>query len=100
MAYAHGVYLSVTEQATTHADDPLCFIDAGVACATPLNMPANSANLQRPFHKAVYDVNLGTFPSAGSRPQAMIVASFPLRRSPVACCGCACGAEGARRGRP
>ena len=25
----------------------------------PLDMPANSANLQRPFHKAVYDRNLG-----------------------------------------
>ena len=49
----------MAEQATTHAGDPSHAIDAAVACATPLNMPANSANLQRPFHSAVYDVNLG-----------------------------------------
>ena len=49
----------MAEQATTHAGDPAHAIDAAVACATPLNMPANSANLQRPFHSAVYDVNLG-----------------------------------------
>ena len=50
----------LAEQATTHREvDPACRIDAGASCATPLNMPANSANLQRWFHKAVYDKNLG-----------------------------------------
>jgi len=49
----------LAEQATTHADDPLQRIDAGCACGTPLNMPANSANLERPFHRKVYDRNLG-----------------------------------------
>ena len=52
----------LAEQATTHADevsDGLGMIDAGVACACPLNMPANSANLRRPFHSQVYDLNLG-----------------------------------------
>jgi predicted alpha/beta-fold hydrolase len=48
------------EQATTHADGGSAhWIDAGCTCATPLNMPANSANLQRPFHSRVYDLNLG-----------------------------------------
>ena len=49
----------LAEQATTHADEPSHFIDAACTCATPLDMPANSANLQRPFHKVVYDRNLG-----------------------------------------
>ena len=49
----------LAEQATTHADDPSHAIDAAAAIATPLNMPANSANLQRPFHRTVYDANLG-----------------------------------------
>ena len=40
----------LAEQATTHRD-PTYAIDAAASLATPLNMPANSANLQRPFHK-------------------------------------------------
>ena len=42
----------LAEQATTHPGDGHR-IDACAAIATPLNMPANSANLQRPFHKQV-----------------------------------------------
>jgi len=34
-------------------------ITAPHSAGTPLNMPANSKNLQRPFHKEVYDKNLG-----------------------------------------
>ena len=51
----------LAEQATTHANehDGTARIDAGVACACPFNMPANSANLRRRFHSAVYDRNLG-----------------------------------------
>ena len=49
----------LAEQATTHSGDSACRIDAAASCATPLNMPANSANLQRWFHKTVYDKNLG-----------------------------------------
>jgi len=48
----------LAEQATTHTDAEYA-IDAAAALATPLNMPANSANLQRPFHRTVYDANLG-----------------------------------------
>jgi len=75
----------LAEQATTHADDALCFIDAGVACATPLNMPANSANLQRPFHKAVYDVNLGKSLQrlwAAARPQFVDAATGEVKPVP------------------
>ncbi len=52
----------LAEQATSHAAEAAASgsaIDAGVACACPLNMPANSANLRRPFHREVYDRNLG-----------------------------------------
>ena len=51
----------LAEQATTHADDAAqgAMIDAGVSCACPLNMPANSANLNRTFHREIYDRNLG-----------------------------------------
>jgi len=52
---------ALAEQATTHipTDDASHRIDAAASIATPLNMPANSANLQRPFHSTVYDANLG-----------------------------------------
>ena len=51
----------LAEQATTHSDygEGAAHINAAASCATPLNMPANSANLQRWFHKTVYDANLG-----------------------------------------
>ena len=61
---------------------------ARAACATPLNMPANSANLQRPFHKTVYDVNLGKSLQklwallAGRRRGGPNRARAPLRRLP------------------
>ena len=41
-------------------------------------MPANSANLQRPFHKAVYDVNLGDPPECRRlAPGGDTIASLP-----------------------
>ena len=49
----------LAEQSTTHAGDARHAIDAACALATPLNMPANSANLRRPFHREAYDRNLG-----------------------------------------
>ena len=49
----------LAEQSTTHGEDPLMAIDAACSLCTPLNMPANSENLQRPFHNQVYDRNLG-----------------------------------------
>ena len=48
----------LAEQETTHPDAEYR-IDAGAAMGTPLNMPANSANLRRWFHREVYDKNLG-----------------------------------------
>ncbi len=48
----------LAEQSTTHPGDEHA-LDAAAALATPLNMPANSANLARPFHSLVYDRNLG-----------------------------------------
>jgi len=58
----------LAEQATTHATNgdltstpsssskPLPWrVDAGAALACPLDMVANSNNLRRPFHRAVYD---------------------------------------------
>ena len=51
----------LAEQATTHATMSSSLksipwrIDAGAALACPLDMVANSKNLQRPFHRAVYD---------------------------------------------
>ena len=47
----------LAEQATSHPGAHHR-LDAACALATPLNMPANSANLRRPFHSAVYDANL------------------------------------------
>jgi hypothetical protein len=49
----------LAEQASTHAADEAARIDAAAACGAPLNMPASSANLRRPFHRQVYDRNLG-----------------------------------------
>ena len=40
----------LAEQATSHRDAKYA-IDAAASMATPLNMPANSDNLRRPFHR-------------------------------------------------
>ncbi|EOD06252.1 hypothetical protein EMIHUDRAFT_222411 [Emiliania huxleyi CCMP1516] len=72
----------VSHQATTHAGDASHAIGAACSLATPLDMPANSANLQRPFHKAVYDRNLGRSLQAlwgAARDQFVDASGAPLR---------------------
>lgn len=48
----------LAEQATTHTD-PAYAIDAGASLAAPLDMPTSNANLQRFFHRQIYDRSLG-----------------------------------------
>ena len=58
-ATSHAAGVATTEGASLSGEDAGWGVDAAVSCACPLNMPANSANLQRRFHREVYDRNLG-----------------------------------------